>query len=83
MAGAKVLLVLHMRCFGCNFSGRSNKGVTSALRLKATKQVNCAMRRAELYYYFFALQGYLKVTVMVLGPGDEAPVSSNNSFKNS
>ena len=41
------------------------------------------MKRAKIYYFLFALQGYLKVTVMVLGPGDEAPVSWNNSFKNS
>ena len=57
--------------------------MTFPLRWKATKQATCAILRAELYYYFFFLQGYLKVTVMVLGPGDEAPVSSNNSSKNS
>ena len=62
MAGAKVF-VSNIELFQCNFSGRRNIGVT------------CAMKRAELYHYLFALQGYLKVTVMVLGPGDEAPVS--------
>ena len=30
--------------------------------------------------YSFLFKGYLKVTVMVLGPGDEAPVSWNEIY---
>ena len=29
---------------------------------------------------WFVSQGYLKVTIMVLGPGDEAPVSFQGIF---
>lgn len=74
MAGAKVFVLNIMSCFNV-ISVADETCVTFALRQKATKQAKGAMTRAKLYYYLFALQGYLKVTVMVLGPGDEAPVS--------
>ena len=33
-----------------------------------------------MVFLWFVSQGYLKVTVIVLGPGDEAPVSSQGIF---